>query len=57
MELRTSRWEVRPLGLAHLSSSFFDDPSLFPEGSIHFDHVLSMRNLEHEWHEAKRPSL
>ena len=34
----------------YLESSYFDDRSVFPEGSIEFDHALIMRNLSHEWH-------
>jgi hypothetical protein len=30
-------------------SSFFEDRSLFPEGSLEFDGALLMRGLEHEW--------
>jgi hypothetical protein len=31
-------------------SSFFEDRSLFPAGSIAFDCALVMRGIEHEWH-------
>jgi hypothetical protein len=31
-------------------SSFFEDGSLFPRGSIEFDCALLMRGIEHEWH-------
>ena len=37
IELRTERWEVEPLELLKIKSSFFENESLFPEGSIEFD--------------------
>jgi hypothetical protein len=41
---------VELLEVERVRSSFFDDKSLFPEGSIEFDCALLMRNIEHEWH-------
>jgi hypothetical protein len=50
MELRCPNWKVEPLAVESVSSSFFDDPALFPRGSAQFDCALLMRNIEHEWH-------
>ena len=50
MRLESHSWNVRPLEIEHLESSFFDDRSIFPDGSITLDHALIMRNLPHEWH-------
>ncbi len=50
MRLESHGWGVQPLAMDRLESSFFDDRSTFPEGSITFDHALIMRNLSHEWH-------
>jgi hypothetical protein len=50
MRLESHGWEVRPLSIEKLESSYFDDRSIFPEGSINLDHALIMRNLPHEWH-------
>lgn len=55
LELRSLSWEVEPLALEHVESSFFDDRTRFPAGSAAFDSALLMRNIEHEWH--PRPSL
>ena len=33
-----------------MRSSFFEDESLFPRGSVGFDCALLMRGIEHEWH-------
>lgn len=53
LELRTQRWEVLPLHVSEVRSSFFMDRSIFPEGSIRFDGALLMKNIEHEWHGTK----
>jgi hypothetical protein len=50
LELRCGSWSVEPLAVEAASSSFFDDRSLFPEGSIEIDCALLMRGIEHEWH-------
>jgi hypothetical protein len=52
MELRTSLWQVEPLDISHIYSSYFADGAKFPEGTVEFDHALIMRNVEHEWHSA-----
>ena len=54
LELRTARWEVEPLHAVVVKSSFFDDRDRFPADSLHFDCVLLMRNIEHEWHPLPR---
>ncbi|MEM0896139.1 MAG: DUF2071 domain-containing protein [Verrucomicrobiota bacterium] len=48
--LKVTGWRVSTLAVTRLESSFFDDRSLFPEGSIQFDHALLMRDIPHEWH-------
>ena len=50
LELRSARWQVEPLDVDKVRSSFFDDRSRFPEGTVAFDSALLMRNIEHEWH-------
>jgi hypothetical protein len=47
--LRTKTWRVEPLAVERVFSSWFADPSRFPEGSVAFDHGLLMRDIEHEW--------
>ena len=49
VQLHTSRWEVEPLDVKSVRSSFFDDTNRFPEGTIYFDSALLMSNIEHEW--------
>jgi uncharacterized protein YqjF (DUF2071 family) len=54
LELFTSRWQVAPLDVQQVRSSFFDDAERFPTGTVHFDCALLMRNIEHEWHVLPR---
>jgi hypothetical protein len=50
IKLDVSKWTVKSLIADKIESSYFSDPSLFPEGSIEFDNALLMENIEHEWH-------
>ncbi len=50
LELQIPDWTVSSLRVNRIQSSFFDDTTLFPAGSIEFDHALLMRDLPHEWH-------
>ncbi len=52
LELRCQNWHVEPLAIEDIHSSYFDDGSMFPPGSIEFDCALLMRGIEHEWHAA-----
>ena len=50
MELRSFNWQVEPLAVDKVESSFFEDLTLFPPGSVELDCALLMRGIEHEWH-------
>jgi hypothetical protein len=50
LELRCHNWQVEPLEVEEVRSSFFEDRSLFPKGAIEFDCALLMRGIRHEWH-------
>jgi hypothetical protein len=50
LELHAHHWQVSPLDVEHVESSYFSDQKRFPAGSIHFDHALLMRDISHEWH-------
>jgi hypothetical protein len=50
MELRCSTFHISPLEVFEVSSSFFDDPDLFPAGTISFDSAFLMRRIDHTWH-------
>ena len=50
LKLKTSKWQVRPLEVSKVHSSFFEDETQFPKGSVQFDNALLMTKIEHEWH-------
>lgn len=52
LTLHALRWEVRALDVAEVESSYFSDATLFPPGTVEFDHALVMRDIPHEWHGA-----
>jgi Uncharacterized conserved protein (COG2071) len=49
LRLKAYKWEVRPLSVLKLRSSFFENEEIFPKGSVTFDNALLMTNIEHEW--------
>lgn len=52
ISLEIKDWTVEALDLDFVESSFYDDETIFPKGSIEFDHALIMQNIAHEWHSA-----
>ncbi len=50
LELQSFSWKVQPLAVERVESSFFDDRTVFPPGSVEFDCALLMRGIDHEWH-------
>lgn len=50
LELHTKSWQVQPLKVSHVESSFFDDPHTFPVGTAELDCALLMRGIDHAWH-------
>jgi hypothetical protein len=54
LELKTKKWEVSPLKVSKVKSSFFENESIFPKGSIKFDNALLMRNIDHEWNSKNK---
>ena len=50
LELRCENWQVEPLEIDRVESSYFENLSLFPRGSVGFDCALLMRGIRHEWH-------
>lgn len=49
LELNCDTWSVRPLLVEHVASSFFEDQSLFPRGTVEFDSALVMRDVPATW--------
>lgn len=50
IELDTFEWEVTPLAVDSVTSSYFE---AFPEEAVAFDHALLMRDIDHQWHERE----
>jgi uncharacterized protein YqjF (DUF2071 family) len=55
LELNCKSWHADALAVEELRSSYFDDRSIFPDGTIQFDNALLMREIQHEW--IGRPDL
>lgn len=55
LELQCQNWEVQALEVDAIHSSFFEDSSRFPIGTVQFDCALLMRDIHHQWH--GRPDL
>lgn len=49
LELCCSQWKVESMKIDKIQSSFFEDQSRFPRGSVAFDCALLMRDIKHEW--------
>ncbi|HEY2342412.1 MAG TPA: hypothetical protein VGH90_05245, partial [Chthoniobacteraceae bacterium] len=49
LKLQIDGWKVQPLNVEHVESSFFANESVFPGGSVEFDHALVMRDIPHSW--------
>ncbi len=49
LQLKAYTWQVRPLHVQHVHSSFYENETIFPKGSVQFDNALLMTNVEHEW--------
>lgn len=50
LKLETYKWEVKPLHVSKVKSTFFENETIFPKGSVKFDNALLMTKVEHEWH-------
>ena len=50
LELRCNNWHVEPIEVEKVESSYFEDESRFPRGSVEFDCALLMRGIDHQWH-------
>lgn len=50
LKLDTDLWQVRPLAVGSVESSFYDGHGQFPPGSIQPDHALIMQDIPHRWH-------
>lgn len=55
LELKTDSWSVQALDVKSVESIYFQKSGDFPEHSVHFDHALLMKGIDHEW--IGRPPL
>lgn len=53
LKLETYNWQVKPLKVHSVKSSFFENEEIFPKGSIKFDNAILMENIKHEWKSLK----
>lgn len=53
LRLKAYKWEVQPLDVQNVKSTFFENEEVFPKGSVTFDNALLMTNIEHEWKSEK----
>jgi hypothetical protein len=54
LELRCTRWSIHPLAVDAVRSSYFENESMLPKGSVQFDCALLMRDIDHEWHSKEQ---
>jgi len=47
LELKAYNWKVSLLKVETVHSSFFEDKSIFPDGSVKFDSALLMKDIEY----------
>jgi Uncharacterized conserved protein (COG2071) len=59
LRLETRAWKVEPANVDHVRSSFFENTSVFPHGSVELDCALVMRDVPVVWHplESVRATL
>ncbi len=49
LQLEAARWSVVPLAVDVVRSTYFEDATLFPDGTVAFDCALLMTDIEHAW--------
>lgn len=54
VELCCDQWDLKPLIIERVESSFFNNPLRFPRGTAMFDSAFLMRGITHEWHARGR---
>jgi hypothetical protein len=57
LRLATYTWQMKPLAVKSVYSSFFASEALFPAGSVQFDNALLMTRIEHEWHQVATKTI
>jgi hypothetical protein len=49
LKLQAYTWQMRPLEVTNVHSSFYENEEVFPKGSVQFDNAVLMTKIEHEW--------
>jgi len=49
VELQCENWNPIAMNVSRVESSYFDDHTIFPPGSVEFDSALLVRNVVHRW--------
>jgi hypothetical protein len=49
VSLHAASWAARPMSIARMRSSLFDDPAAFPDGACALDSALLMTNIAARW--------
>jgi hypothetical protein len=57
LELNTYKWQVSPLEVTQVHSSFYENEAVFPKGAVRFDNALLMTRVEHEWKGVKNKQV
>jgi hypothetical protein len=55
MQFQPATWNAAPLAVECVHSSWFDDESRFPRGTIELDSALLMQGIEATWASADGP--
>jgi hypothetical protein len=50
LELACDTWHCDALAVEDVHSSYFENKTRFPTGTVEFDCALLMRGIHHEWH-------
>ena len=56
MNLLIRDWSAKPFVVEIARSRFFADTSVFPVGSVTFDHAILMRDIPHDWQPCAVPA-
>ncbi len=57
LKLHTTEWQVQPLEMLQVRSSFFENETIFPKDSVQFDNILLMKQVRHEWHALRNKPI
>jgi hypothetical protein len=56
LRLTMHAWKLETLDVESLTSSYYEDLTRFPKGTVEYDCTLIMRDIRHEWEHEAQPS-